>query len=549
MYRILIVDDERIIVDGLSEMLKEKLDAEIEVYKAYSAPEALEWLDRIRIDIVLTDIRMPEMTGLELQQAIVARWPRCKVVFLTGYHDPVYIQASVRNGAIDYVLKTEGDPAIRSAIEKAIKLAEEEVANSETVVKAKAYIAEAIPVLRNEYFLALLEGQESREKSRSAKFRELAVALDPGLPVYCLAGRIDEWNNAESPSDKALYMYAVNNILEEFLAGAVKAHHIVYERNRSIWLMQPPAEDRLAKAEVPDWSNWIRYIRGSVEQIQTACKQVLKLPCSFIAAEAPTGWESLATRFRALDSMFLQGIGLGTELFLTDGFLPDGGTPGAGSETERSQAKRVQLLEKYLDEADRDAYFEMFRQITKLDPDRAASSIALELYYSIVAMIFSYLNRWSMMAEVTDKIPLQRLVSLDSHSSWDDARRFLEHVSEHLFERKMNVRNKQIYDIVKRLHDYIESHLSGDLSLARLAELVYLAPSYLSRFYKQTTGKGISEHIADTRLHKAKELLLQPHLKIHEIGLQVGFPSAPYFTRFFRKMTSLSPQEFRDLNG
>ncbi len=81
MHRLLIVDDEPYTVDGLYEMLEEADLPELELYRAYSAIEAIEWLNRIKIDIVLSDIRMPGMDGLRLLKEIRARWPRCKVIF------------------------------------------------------------------------------------------------------------------------------------------------------------------------------------------------------------------------------------------------------------------------------------------------------------------------------------------------------------------------------------------------------------------------------------------------------------------------------------
>ncbi len=81
MYRLLIVDDEEIITDGLYEVFSSYNPEQLDVYKAYSATEALEWLARSRIDIILTDIAMPGMNGLELIEKVQNFWPKCKVVF------------------------------------------------------------------------------------------------------------------------------------------------------------------------------------------------------------------------------------------------------------------------------------------------------------------------------------------------------------------------------------------------------------------------------------------------------------------------------------
>ncbi|MBW7462077.1 response regulator, partial [Paenibacillus sepulcri] len=121
MYNLLIVDDEPRIVSGLYEQFLDWKPEELNVYRAYSPLEALAILTGSKMDIVLTDIHMPGMSGIELQQKIHERWPRCKVIFLTGYSDFDYIQSAMRNGGMDYILKVEGDEPILAAVGRAIE--------------------------------------------------------------------------------------------------------------------------------------------------------------------------------------------------------------------------------------------------------------------------------------------------------------------------------------------------------------------------------------------------------------------------------------------
>ena len=102
MYRILVIDDEPIIADGLYELFAQDETFALEVHKVYSAPDALKLLDRLRIDIVLSDIKMPGMNGLELLTQIHRRWPFCHVIFLSGYSDFEYVQKAMQLGADSY---------------------------------------------------------------------------------------------------------------------------------------------------------------------------------------------------------------------------------------------------------------------------------------------------------------------------------------------------------------------------------------------------------------------------------------------------------------
>ena len=108
MYRILIVDDEEVIVNGLYSMLSNFNTMELDVYKAYSGEEAIQWLARTRMDIVLTDIHMPEINGLQLLKEIKTRWPWCRVIFLTGHNEFEYAYKAIQYNGVRYLLKTEG---------------------------------------------------------------------------------------------------------------------------------------------------------------------------------------------------------------------------------------------------------------------------------------------------------------------------------------------------------------------------------------------------------------------------------------------------------
>lgn len=95
---------------------------------------------------------------------------------------------------------------------------------------------------------------------------------------------------------------------------------------------------------------------------------------------------------------------------------------------------------------------------------------------------------------------------------------------------------------VREVHEFIASHLSDDLSLVRIAEKVHMNPSYLSRYYKQVTGRNLSEYFSDARLEAAKRWMVEDRLKFHEIAFRLGFNSPSYFTTFFKKLTGQTPQ-------
>ena len=120
MYRLLIVDDEKEILDWLTELFQETAEMDLDVYKAASGQAALDILNRTKIDIVLTDIRMPGLSGLQLLERIRGRWPLCRVIFLTGYNEFDYVYSAIKYDGVGYLLKTEEDEVILNTVRQAV---------------------------------------------------------------------------------------------------------------------------------------------------------------------------------------------------------------------------------------------------------------------------------------------------------------------------------------------------------------------------------------------------------------------------------------------
>ncbi len=113
MYRLLIVDDEPVITNGLVQLFEENPEFELDVLKAYSAKEALAIAKKMKLDILVSDIRMPQKSGLQLVDELMYYWPMCRIIFLTGYSEFEYVQEALRKNVDNYILKTEGiDPIL-----------------------------------------------------------------------------------------------------------------------------------------------------------------------------------------------------------------------------------------------------------------------------------------------------------------------------------------------------------------------------------------------------------------------------------------------------
>ncbi|MEV5025618.1 response regulator transcription factor [Paenibacillus sp. LPE1-1-1.1] len=533
MLRLLIVDDEPITTEGLYEMLSEVPDLELDLYKATSADEAISRLSRTKMDIVLSDIRMPEMDGLQLQQWIQARWPRCKVIFLTGIRDIQYAQQVLRSGGVDYVLKTEGDEAIVRSIRQATNTIFEEMRNEEVLIRAKGQLKEVLPMLRREWFFSLLEQGELATVSHNSRLQELDTRLNQDMQVILVCGRVDRWKEGYSTSDKTLLLYAVQNIAEEYMQGAIMLP-IMLGGSYFVWLIQSKAPE-----EMP-WEEMESYVQGTLESIQYKCKELLSVPVSFICHERPLAWNEIPKTYKLLKQNLILGLGSGEEMIL---LFREQDRVTSVSDVPGLLLTRIEnTFEVGQEQMFQDLLSELFQRV----PNHF--TVYAQAYYAVAVIL---LNQWNKMhrsgltPDVNADPMIGRLLDVNSHLTKEQAHQFLSQMGQDIFREGKQEQDERTHRIIQKLNKYIVDHLNKDLSLAILADAVYLNPSYLSNLYKTFTGRNISDYITELRVERAKTLLAESHAKVQEIACAVGFDTAGYFTRFFKRHVGVTPQEFR----
>ncbi|MCD9020403.1 response regulator [Cohnella silvisoli] len=547
MYRVLIIDNEPVIVDGLYDLFQDVEHVELGVLKAYSASEALDQLSKHTIDIVFADIHMPGMNGLELQKTITKSWPRCKVIFLTGFNEFAYVQTAMRNGGFDYVLKTEGDERILEALNTAIASIQDYSKTERFIEEARQDMYLAKPLLQKEYVISLLNGERQYSDNIQLRFTELGISLSTAVPLLLIVGRVDEWLDAYTVSDRQLLMFAIHNIAQEYFSYAALVP-VSYDPTKFIWLLQPK------EAETVNWEKFVRPVHETLDSIQSSSKNVLKITISIVTHSKPCSWNDLPSVFNNLNRLLGRGLGLGKEILLTDSDTAEKTTVplslGAGSAGNDpvmpSHRKNIPMLEYYLESGASQEFSSLCR--TMLQSAAHDHYAYAEIYYSIATLVLSYLNRMEATKNLLERQDFDGLMQMDDHNTWKAAASYFEGVVDLLFVKRLDEKEEKSHSIITRLQQYIQGNLDNDLSLTRLSEVVYLNASYLSRLYKQTTGHGLAEYIAEKRINKASALLRDTSLKIHEVARQVGLEQG-YFIKMFKKYIHMTPQEYRELKG
>ncbi|UUZ93540.1 response regulator [Paenibacillus sp. P25] len=299
MIRLLIVDDEEIITEGLFEVLKQ-LNLGLDLYKAYSGEEALDLMNRTRVDIVLSDIRMPGMDGLELMNNIRSRWPHCKIVFLTGYNDFDYVYQAIQTPGVSYLLKSEGYDKIIKTVTGAITELENSLKFHDLVKQSREKLTTLETLAQGNYFRYLLLGGRAAEQLE-LDFGHLGITLDPTLPVLVALGDLQRtYAMHQSFAERQESALAVKFLAESFLAERTESLGVIDRYGDLVWLIQPQLGDGRDASDA--YSRTLTFLEGQFELIQQATKDSLGLTFAITLCAEPCGWNQLSAVYDRIRS-------------------------------------------------------------------------------------------------------------------------------------------------------------------------------------------------------------------------------------------------------
>ena len=277
MYRILVVDDEAFITDSLAFLLENQESASFEVTKAYSAGEALEYLNCSFFQIVISDIEMPGASGLDLLREIHEKWPLCQVVFLSGHDDFGYAHQAMRYNAVRYVLKNEGDDILLEAVEECVRRIEKERGRA-------GYLLEQRIESRNQGEMGeavLRRLISSKENIEDVSFEGLGLCLDSKQGVMLMGVCSKEEMSVQQHE-------SVKNLVQAKIGYAVRFETVLLNNTLAIWLMQP--------AGGSNRMHTLAALRGFAEEIKKACFTFLNIHISFVLEDEEISWEMVRSK-------------------------------------------------------------------------------------------------------------------------------------------------------------------------------------------------------------------------------------------------------------
>jgi two-component system response regulator YesN len=457
---------------------------------------------------------------------------------------------------VSYLLKTEGYDKVIKAVEAAVKDIDKSLVIEDLLNKANQQIALTATLRQKEFFMDIIKGKVGPDDVSHEQFVQFGIELDSEAPVLMMIGRIDNIPDKMSYTDKSRSILAIRLISEEFLQPLTVNLCISDEDMNMIWFLQPKKVDKdsaIHQSENEKQERTIIFVKGILELIQNSCHESLNLSVSFALNSQLVLWKDISGKYIFLKQLLDYRIGSGTGMLLVDKNM-DTCVTGDVSPDQVYQPladmRKLESLNIYLERGQRSEFFDLFDELTMSlrDVSSMHCNSALELYYSISLKFLSYINQWNLAEKIAFSVGLSKLTCIELHDSWKDAVDYLRGLADIIFDIQNHQQQKRALDTIAFIQKYIDDNISQELSLVKLADLVYFNPSYLSRLFKQMKGQNISEYILGKRIEKSKQLLENPDIKVLEVAEKVGYPIAQNFSRLFKKFTGMTPQEYRDVN-
>lgn len=527
MYRLLIVDDEPFIVEGLRMLFENVSRHEFEIYTALSARDALTVLDCTRMDIVVSDIHMFGMDGLELLETVKRLWQDCRVVMLTGYSDFEYVQTALNHGADAYVLKTQDDAELLSAVDKCVGMIEDARCAVSLTELANQAMQSSIPLLQRELLNDLIHGASNEPAARAKKFAEYNILLNPDKDVFLVGARIDSSTDTDFNT-----ISQVNTVFTHFSAPKTASLFTSWDNRYVLWILQFYGQSIPAE-------NAARYISEVLDIVQQRCADVFDIHLSMICADGEKSWAALPAEYRKMRRLLTYALAAAETMIVGNEKYFDHGdaVPSCVDFSAMKAALQCQRRELF------DAQLMLLRQTLC----HAPYPERLRVHHDFCSMILEYLqgtDRMESFLSAFDGFGILETSLPEGRGALEQA---LTDMTDWLFSLPPeDLSARRGAQLIQHVHTYIAEHVAEDLSLSALAQTVFLSPVYLSRLYKQLTGSNLSEYVQSVRLEHARSLLEHGAVRVSDIAYQSGFESAAHFSRTFKKAFGITPQEYRN---
>lgn len=493
-FRMVIVDDEPMIRKGLRALISRIAPHWVVSGEAANGQDALDLIVQVKPDLVLTDISMPIMNGIELYSELLQMQDTPLVLALSGYTDYVYVRQMLVMGAIDYLTKPVEEPIL---IEK-LKLIEDRILVS---FHRKLEENEQNQQLSEFWFHQLISGHNYTPIICEDQLRRLGL---PTEGVHFCAMAVYHNTLALTTRDRSSYLYFLLKTCQELVHPHGKV--IRAEDGMIMVLHWSPDECELQERLIPFRENLLSFTKAYTQM-------------NIIVGSSP-----IFQQFRELQVSW-EHAKMEIRFQLT-------------SDAETDTIEWMIALQQ-----------RQFSRIVNLISDSfplQQPEIWREQFISRLAILGRYAVQSGLPQQlVFDSSSIKLLGEETSMISRDMWMSKLEDLTKEIVEGTRQTEQQTDSPLIIRIKRYIQTNLNENLTLQTAADHVRMNPSYLSEVFREATGTNFIDYVIQQRMELAKQLIIEDKHKLYEIATMVGYQSSKHFTALFKRVVGMLPSEYK----
>lgn len=534
--KVFLVEDEMVIRRGIKNSIDWEKEGYIFCGEASDGELAYPMIIKEKPDILITDIRMPFMDGLELCKLVKKELPNIKILILSGYDEFDYAKEAIRLGVTEYLLKPISSGKLLEALNGVSESIRREKEDKDLVRKYMEEMRENTEHEKQKFFEQMIAGNLSMADALETG-KKYEMNLSAGMYNLLLFRFTLGKENRKSGELLGEAEYAIEKLTERL--------EYVFEFQRGVegwaFLLMADNEEQMSERvkelskdleEIMKNYSTIAYFGGIGQPVA----RLRELEESFREAE-----RALAARF----TMELNRIISVEDIRMAQNVdtLDDIEITSFG-EIEKTRT----MLEKFLNNGAEDEIDEFVDVYINELPEENLKSVLMRQYIIMDAYIvmMSFCEKIEGIEGEMQAQSEELKNSMKTIQTLEEIKNYIRMLLKKIIGVRDTISGRRYSDIIEIAKDQIrKTYMSDEISLNTIAAEVGMSPSYFSSIFSKEMGKTFVEYLTEIRMDRAKELLMCSSMKTSEIGYEVGYKDPHYFSYIFKKTQNCTPKEFR----
>lgn len=529
MYKLLIVDDEEEVRKGILKKIEWSSYGYEIIGEAENGKEALEIAERALPDVVLTDIKMPFMDGLELTKQLKEKLPIAKVIILTGFDQFEYAHKAISLNVIDYVLKPISSADLIEILKKTKDKLDKEIEEKRDIDQLRKHYIESLPVLKGKFLTNLIYNSMNKEDIIE---KAINFNIDFNGDTWVVSNvKINYLKEDISFEEKDFLTFSMLNIIEEI----VKKHNMGTVFINEIDVIIISSFAGISK------NTCIRELLCTMEEIVQSIQKYLKLVITIGVGSFCNDISLISDSYKKSVSALDYSVILGNNKVI---FIEDV-EPKTKDKIIFDEIKE-QALTSSLKVGEKNDITNALDLIFDEIINSKSSIKEYQIYLmEVITSILKVAKR--MDINLSDIISNNIFEAMEKFSHIKDLKEWLIEICLKIKESIDKERQDSSSLLVNNALDYInKNYTDKDLSINNICSHLHISTAYFSSIFKKETKTTFVNYLTGVRMEAAKELLKTSNLKTFEIAEKVGYSEPNYFSYSFKKTFKISPSEYRN---